>query len=258
MARRGPRSKLASGALLCAALLALPVAAQQLDRAIQADRQVNVAAAQSQQRIDTLSDQTQDLLQRFRAVNQQIDTLKVYNKQLGELVASQEEEKAGMQEQIDQVSNIEREIRPLMAEMIDSLEQFVELDVPFLLNERRGRVERLRDIMTRSDVSASEAFRRLMEAYQIENDYGRAVDTYRDTLELEGGAREVDFLKIGRVAFLYLTLDGREAGVWNQATRTWQPANDYRDAVKKGLRMANKQAAFDLLTLPVPAPEPAR
>lgn len=228
-------------------------AAQQVDRTLDTGSVANAEAAKSQGRIDKLSDQTQDLLQDYRGVNRQIETLQVYNKQLSDLVASQEEEKAGMQRQIEEVSQIEREIRPLMAEMVESLEQFVELDVPFLLDERRTRVARLRDLLSRSDVSVSEVYRRIMEAWQIENDYGRAVDTYRATLETDGVSREVDFLNVGRVAFLYLTLDGKRAGVWDREQRKWVAADEYRDAVRKGLRMANKQAAFDLLTLPMPA-----
>ena len=39
---------------------------------------------------------------------------------------------------------MERQITPLTLKMIDSLGQFVNLDLPFLLDERRQRVARLR------------------------------------------------------------------------------------------------------------------
>jgi len=139
--------------------------------------------------------------------------------------------------------------------MINALDQFVSLDIPFLLEERTNRVANLRELSARADVSVGEVYRRIMEAWQIENDYGRAVDTYRETLELGGQTREVDFLKIGRVAYMYITLDGSEAGVWDTQAAAWEDASDYTAGVKQALKMARKQAAFDLVTLPIPAPQ---
>lgn len=236
-------------------LLALPVAAQKLDQAIAAEERMNRESKQSQQRIDRISDETQSLFEEYRQTNARIDTLRVYNRQLATLIASQEAEIASLSTQIEEVSSIEREIMPLMEEMIGAIEVFVENDVPFLLEERRTRVENLRELMDRSDVSVAEKYRKIMEAWQIENDYGRAVDTYRGTLDVGGETKTVDFLKIGRVAFLYLTLDDSEARVWDQGSRQWLPANGYRSAIRQGLKMANKQVAVDLLTLPMPAPD---
>ena len=55
---------------------------------------------------------------------------------------------------------------------------------------------------------------------------------------------------------IYQTLDGSEAGVWNQQTRSWEPlAASYRTAIRQGLRIARKQAAPDMIRLPLPAAE---
>lgn len=234
----------------------LEIKKKKLAQAVSQDKGINQSGAASQGRIDTLADDTSKLLAQFRAANQQIDTLKVYNNQLDKLVLSQTAEMTSMQRQIDGVVDVERGIRPLMEDMINALEQFVALDIPFLLEERKTRVANLRDLSTRADVSVGEVYRRIMEAWQIENDYGRAVDTYRETLELGGQTREVDFLKIGRVAYMYITLDGSEAGVWVTKpgkAGAWEDASDYTAGVKQALKMARKQAAFDLVTLPIPA-----
>jgi hypothetical protein len=242
--------------VLCVALLAGATAApaQQLDRALSGEEEIQREAERSQKRVERTSDDTQRMLDEYRATRQQTDTLRVYNEQLQGLIGAQREEIASLGRQIEDVTEIEREILPLMAAMIEALEDFVELDVPFLLDERRRRVTHLRELMARADVTTSEKYRRLIEAYQIENDYGRAVDAYRGTLELGGATMTVDFLKVGRVAFLYLTLDGSEAGAWDTTSRSWTDASDYRGEIRRGLKMANKQAAFDLLTLPLPAP----
>jgi hypothetical protein len=131
------------------------------------------------------------------------------------------------------------------------------MDVPFNLDERQRRIEFLRDNVDRSDLTVAEKFRQVLEAYNIELQYGRGFETYSDTIELNGVTRDVDFLRIGRIALVYQTTDGSEAGVWNNETRAWDPlpAGDYGNAIRKGVRIAKKQAAIELLNMPVAAPE---
>ncbi len=219
----------------------------------------NGEGAESQVRIDKLSDDTDKLLAEYRTAINQIDALRIYNRQVEELIASQEEEKASFIAQIDEVELVGRQVTPLMLEMISSLEAFVELDVPFLPEERSMRIASLQELMTRSDVTDSERFRRILESYQIENEYGRTIEAYSGELRQNGSSRTVDFLRVGRVVFLYQTRDETEAAVWDQEAHGWSllPA-DYRSAIRQGLRMARKQAAPDLLRLPLHTPESAR
>jgi hypothetical protein len=171
-----------------------------------------------------------------------------------ELLSSQEAELASLQGQLDQVEVVGRAVMPLMLKMIDAYEQLVELDLPFLLDERKERVADLRTLMKRADVTSAEKYRRIMEAYQIENEYGRTIEAYRSTLDLAGREATVDFLRFGRIALVYQTPDGTEAGVWNQETKSWEKLDPrYRGAIRDGLRIARKQAAPDLIRLPLPA-----
>ncbi len=169
--------------------------------------------------------------------------------------ADQESEIASKEEQIDKVTQVERGIMPLMEDMLVSLEEFIQLDVPFLLEERMDRVQRLRRLLVRADVTVAEKYRRLMEAYSIENDYGRKVGVYREPLDVDGEERQADFLRIGRLILIYRTPDEEVAGVWDPRQREWVSLDgDYRTDIRRALRMARDQEAFDLLHLPVPAP----
>jgi hypothetical protein len=236
-----------------------PVGAQALDKALDVRARANEASAASQDRIDNVADQTDELLREYREELQQIEALRVYNDQLAKLLASQDAEKASLREQIESVTVIGREVMPLMLRMVESLDDFVKLDVPFLPDERRERVERLKALMDRADVTNAEKYRRILEAYQIENDFGRTIEAYRGSLEGDGETMTMDFLRVGRVALLYQTLDGREVGAWSQADRVWQTLDgSYRPAIRQGLRIARKQAAPDQLRLPVPAAEDVR
>ena len=234
---------------------AVETAGESLDKARSVRTQNNVENVDSQKRIDAISDTTETLFSKYSNTLKQIDSIRVYNSQMRELIASQEMELASLQSQLDQVEVVGRSVMPLMLKMIDAYEALVELDLPFLLDERQERVAELRQMMTRADVTRAEKFRRIMEAYQIENEFGRTIEAYRSTLDLQGREATVDFLRFGRIALVYQTPDGTEAGVWNHEKKTWEPLDPrYRGAIRDGLRIARKQAAPDLIRLPLPAP----
>lgn len=227
--------------------------AQSLRDVTGTQEEVAAAAVASQKKIDAMSDEADALLDEYRSENQRIEALEAYNEQLERLIQSQREEIASVEAEIDGVRKVEREILPLMQRMVDGLRTFVELDIPFLVEERSDRVADLQRLMDRSDVTVSEKFRRVLEAYQVENDYGRTIDSYRSELVIDGEPRTVDFLSVGRVVLLYQTLDGETSGIWSREERVWQPLPDgYDDAIRRGIRIALKQAAPNLLLLPVP------
>ena len=253
------KRKLTSSTLLIAILTAgfsVSIFAQAtVDQVTQEGEKRADAGAAEQQRVEQVADQTDKLLNDYKTVTKVVDGLLVYNSLLQRQINNQEEEKTGIAESIDNVALIERQIVPMMTRMIDSVEQFIELDTPFLLDERHKRIERLRGMMERSDVSAAEKFRRVIEAYQIENDYGRTIEAYRGTVDINGNAQEVDFLRIGRVSLTYQSVGGQHTGVWDQEAEAYVelPPEKYKTQVAHGIRVARKQVAPDLLIIPVSA-----
>ena len=223
-----------------------------LEPAVQKATEINESAAKSQQKINSITDQIDNKLQQFKAINKETTGLNVYNGQLQKQINNQMQEMADLNASIDGVSIIERQITPLMMRMITGLEQFVELDVPFLAQERNNRVVELQAMMDRADIAPSEKFRRVMEAYQVEMDYGRTLEAYSGLHTIDGQERDVDFLRVGRTALIYQTRDASLQGTWNKQTRQWEAlSSSYRTQVTKGLRMAKKQLAPDLLMLPI-------
>ena len=183
----------------------------------------------------------------------------MYNRQLEKQISNQEAEMAELSSAIDKVTVIERQITPLMMRMIDGLEQFVQLDLPFLKDEREDRIARLREMMDRADVAASEKFSQILNAYQIENEYGRTMEAYTGEIQVAGQPRIVDVLKVGRIALVYQTSDGAETGTWNAQAGQWETLDDsYQAPVRNGIRMARKQLSVDMLTLPVAGPGASR
>lgn len=217
-------------------------------------------AQKSQVKIDKLSDETRDKLQDYKRLMKLVDDLRVYNTKLEIQIDRQNQELAVLDKSIAEVTVIQRQIMPLLIRMIDGLEQFVELDAPFHREERRNRVEFLRNNLDRPNITMAEKFRQVLEAYKIENEYGRKMDTYKDTIQIGGVDREVNIFRVGRIALLYQTTDTENSGVWDQKARTWAELDpsEYRSAILQGIRIAKKQASIGILTLPISAPEAAK
>lgn len=245
---------------LIVSLFSTPVLAQQpLDQAaVSAQGAANAAAAASQVNINETVDRTQTLGTQYAQTMAELDSLNKYNDQLQSQIDAQEAEMASIQTQLTDIETTNREVMPLMERMVATLELFVAADLPFLKEERTNRVLNLQDIMGRADVAISEKYRRILEAYQIELEYGRTLEAYEGLMGDGADARTVQFVKLGRVSLLYQTLDGEETGYWNHESSSWVIDEDYTENVREALRVARGEGAPELLHVPVPAPQEAR
>ena len=140
------------------------------------------AAQQSQQRIDAIADKTRNIVSEYRTTSKLVEDLKIYNRKLEIQIDNQRQRLKKIENAIADVKVIQRQIPPLLEKMINTLDQFVVLDMPFHKEERIERVGFLRSNLERADISSAEKFRQVLEAYKIENEYGRKIDTYTDTV----------------------------------------------------------------------------
>jgi hypothetical protein len=243
--------------LFLVALLLGSAHAQVLGNTMSKETKINKDAAASQKRVTALAQQTADLLAEYRRVVRETESLKTYNDQLEKVVNDQRSEIVSINEQLEGLEDTNRGVVPLMLDMIETLGQIVENDMPFRLEERRARVDRLRNMMDQADVTTSEKYRRIMEAYQGELEYGRTTEAYSEELPTTG--QTVEFLRIGRTLLVYQTSDQKTTGWFNPTTREYEELpNRFRLEVKEGLAIARNEKAPNLVVLPVPGPEVAQ
>jgi len=211
----------------------------------------NEERRESQGQVDEVHEDTRRLIDEYRAELKIVEGLETYITMLDQQIVSQLNEAEILRNSIGEVAVIERQILPLMARMIDGLEQFVSLDIPFLPDERSKRIADLRTLLARSDVTVAEKSRRVFEAYQIESDYGRTIEAYRAKLALEGASFDADFLRVGRTALVYRTVGDERLGYWNG--KGWEPlpSSPYRRYIEKALKVARQEIAPELLTIPL-------
>lgn len=227
-----------------------------VNRLIKAGERVQKQAAASQRKIEKLSERAVDLFARFQLESKRLEDLEIYNNQLEKQLNGQQQQISEIKTSLENISIIERQITPLLLRMINALEQFVKLDMPFLLTERKERVASLTRMMARADISIAEKFRQVFSAYSIELEFGKTIETYRGTLP--GTEQDVEFLRIGRIGLLYQSLDGEQIGAWDKERSQWVPVdNRFRRDIRRGLRMAKKQISPQLLKLPISAPNQA-
>jgi len=238
--------------VLSLALCAGSVMANPVEQALTENTAHSQAAQRSQQQVEQLDDATQKMLQDYRTALLKTKTLTGYNQQMRELVAAQQTELTGYQQQLIDLQDTEAAVTPQMQRMLDVLEQFIAADLPFLPYERTERLETLQDLLPRADVSIAEKYRRILEAYQIESDYGRTLEVWRDSLRRDGSELNVDFLRLGRLMLYYQTPDGHETGWWNSQAKEWQVLNgNARRPVAQAIAIARQQKSPDWLALPM-------
>lgn len=227
--------------------------ADSLDESRRIINRTNDKLQSTQKTIDKTDEEIVRMLNEYKAANKEIDNYRVYNGQLREIVASQLAEMQRLTNDIGKIEATGLEIMPFMQKMIDGLEQFIASDYPFLPDERRKRIARLNANMKRADLSIAAKFRQILEAYQIEIDYGNTMEVYEATQE----ERKVVFLKIGRIGLYYLSQDKQDCAAWDPVQRQWRPLEDmdYKISMAKAIKIAKKQRAPDLFFAAVP---PAR
>jgi len=256
-----PLKVLAFVAVLAGGLTVSAVQASEVSDVLKAGAVKVQNAKTAQTKVDHIADQTDGLLQEFKQVNKQIESLRVYNSQLERQIASQKQMMAELRESIENATIIERGISPLMMSMLKGLEEFVALDIPFKKEQRENAIADLYVNMDSAKFSAAEKFRQILEVYDIESEYSSSLESYRDLVDIDanGSEVEVEMLRIGRVALMYQTKDKSQTGAWNKETGSWETlGSEYRRPVDQGIRIAKKLSPQDVMQMPITAPETAQ
>jgi uncharacterized protein DUF3450 len=231
-------------------------AENKLQTAVEETLETHSQAIKSQQNIDEYADDTKNMLHQYRTTLRKIDSLRTYNDQLEKLTAKQLKSATSISNQISSIAETQQNIVPLLLRMIEVLEEFVSLDAPFLQEERTTRINLIKDMMERPDVSLPDKYRRIMETYQIEMEYGRTIDTMTETIQTNNTPSTVEILRIGRLSIFYQTLDGKKSGYWDKREKQWKPlSKEYHRSISQGIQIAKKQAPPNLIKLPITAPE---
>lgn len=220
-----------------------------MESVLEVGRDNQLLSAKSQDKIDDTERKTDKIVNEWKAVSKQVEGLKLYNEQKRIQIQAQLDLMDKLDDQLVQVVVMQRQIPPLAQRMLESLESFIALDTPFRIEERQNRIDLVRSSLAKPKVTASEQVRQVLEAYNIEAEYGRKIDTYESSLQ---DGTVVNILVIGRIGMFYQTKDEQSSGRWNNETDSWDELpGTYRKPIRNGIRMAKKLAPTDMLMMPV-------
>ncbi|MBC6411533.1 MAG: DUF3450 domain-containing protein [Hyphomonadaceae bacterium] len=240
--------------LMLAGVTALAFAAPahaQLDSALSAAKASTAASEASQRRVEQLDDEADQMIREYRAVLQQKDNVGLYVAQREIYLQSQEAEIASLNRQLGTVEQIKQGMIPMMLRMTAEIEDSIRSDVPFLLDERLARVERVKQVLSDPAVSPAEQYRQVLNAFKVEVSYGQGLDSYEGAHPTRPG-NVVNFVRFGRVAFVYMTKDESEIARYNMDTGEWDRLTGNKAIdMRQAIRIANGEAAPRVVTAPV-------
>lgn len=227
--------------------------ADNLDNARAIESKINTTSAQSQKKIDKSAEATLAMAAEIEQLQEEVKNLAVYRDHLARLVDSQNAEANSLNEQIDGIKDTRQGVVPLMYSMIDGLKTMVSNDKPIRYEQRLARIAKLESMMAQADISDAEKYRRILEAYQIEMNYGTKLGIFQGQVALsEQESIEADLLYLGRISLVARSLDGKRYWAWNDNQDNWQNLDSqFSTDIDKAFAIASKQAAPSLITLPV-------
>lgn len=228
--------------------LPLFLVADNFDSSNSVIQKTNDKLSSYQKRIDASENKREILLDEYKYTNLELKNTKTYNNQLQKIISSQNSEIFSLQKQIKEIEETQKNIVPLMIKMTKSLESLIELDTPFLLKERKQRVQRIKNALDRADIKIPEKYRIILEAFKIEYDYAKTIESYQDDIN----GRTFNILRIGRVGLYYQSLDLKDYGYWNNKTKRWVKIDKMSSKmnISKGIKIAKKEANAGFLNLP--------
>jgi len=241
--------------IIVLAYFTLTLSANQVDKMLDTSKNANSSSQVSQKKINKYSQQHESIYDEYLSISKQLKEQTAYNKQLSLITNKQREEIPELQKQIKDIEVTNIKIVPLMFEMVDKLGKFVSIDTPFLEKERKDRVNKLKDYLSNPDMSTAGQFSTILESYKIEYSYARTLEAYRSQLnDNSTKAKTVDFLRVGRLALYYQTLDASECGYYNLQAKKWIILDKkYNGFIANAIKIARKKVSPDFLTLPVMA-----
>lgn len=235
-------------ATLFSLLFSTSLFSNEIDKSLDILEKTNNKLKSYQNKIDNVESQREELLSKYKYTNAELKSTKVYNEQLRKILQSQKEELRNINQQIVDIENTQKNIFPLMLDMIKSLKKLVQMDTPFLLDERTTRIEKIEKSLDKADIKTAEKYRIILEAFKIEYDYANSIETYQDKIN----NRTFDFLRLGRAALYYQSLDLKTYRYWNNETRSWLEvkSSNAKANIRKGIKIAKKHQNVDFLNLP--------
>jgi hypothetical protein len=206
----------------------------------------------TQKKQDEWADEKSDLMVRYRNASANIRYLEQRVAIEGEKAAALDERIAELERRLGESDRLKDSIQDTLIAVQERLSEWIESDLPFLMQDRRARLAALDKELSRPDVTSAEKLRRLLEVLQVETGYGSTVEVVQDRVVVESDTVFVDLLKLGRLALFWRTPDGERAGEFDIGTRSWvELPDEFHSDIREAMDMAARIKPVEITELPL-------
>ena len=197
-------------------------------------------------------EQQQKLVAQYEKLQNERTQLQAEREALAQEIRDARGRIAAKEKQLADIEQMQAHIEPFLQVSVADLQQMVDEDLPFLPEERRQRIARLDELLKAPDVAISEKYRKVMEAWLVEAEYGHTIEVYQQTITAAHHEMLVNILRLGRISLFYQALDQSSCGFFDVAGQSWQPlpAAD-NHAIAAAIDIGTKRKPAELLTLPL-------
>ena len=207
---------------------------------------------QTQKKEDKWAGKKAEVMARYHSLSSEKENLEKLKARIEQRLKIKQKLVAEAERRTKESERIREELQSCLESIFTQLEEFIKRDLPFLPKERSDRLASIKETLARPDKTASEKLRRVMEALQVEAEYGRTVEVYQDTIDLDGQSVLVDILRLGRLSLFCQTPDSKMVGHYDRATGKWVFLSPgHRRNINKAVAMARRERTIDLVTLPI-------
>jgi hypothetical protein len=211
---------------------------------------------QIQKQEDQWADEKSELKMRYRRLQAEETALAREKEILEDRVDAMTSRQREAERKIVEAGRIGENLQAHLESVVARLEENIARDLPFLPEERAGRIDEIKKLLAQPETSIAEKCRRVMEALKVEAEYGHTVEVYQQTIAIDGRASDqpvmADILRVGRLAIFWRTPDGGAVGHWDRATGKWTTLpKACRRHINDATEMALRQRTVDMVKLPL-------
>jgi hypothetical protein len=207
---------------------------------------------QTQEELERWQQEREKLLDHYDRLTASRRLLEEEQRLLVDRTGATRERIADKERQLADIAAMQREISPLIDQLLGDLDAHLEASLPYLVEERRNRLDRLRELAADPLVTVNEKFRKVMEALLVETEYSNTVEVYQQNIVIDQRESLVNIFRLGSLALFFQTLDRSSCGFFNVAEAAWQqlPAAANR-TITTAIDIGGKRRPAELLAIPL-------
>lgn len=206
----------------------------------------------TQKDIETWSEKKSMLEAEYDTLTENNKRLAIQREQLTQELDNIQQRITDLENQIEAMEKISEKLKPFLHGVYEQLVKSVDQRLPFLQDERSGRLANLKTTLDDPQIVLGEKFRKVMEALFIEAEYGNTVEVFQEKIFLGDEDVLVNVLRLGRISLLFETLDQKTSGYFDLDENQWKalPQSANRD-IRIAMEIGSKRRPADVVTLPL-------